>query len=130
LLVGLSISLIMIGAYMAVGFASLTAPKSLWSPNPVTITFSHATGSAKAIESVKCAPDVTDVVFQISVSNPTRVSLTADPNGEATCGPAPDMVTLTASSTTPGTYTGAVTIFQPSTYRTIPPSLSVTIVAT
>ena len=58
LLVGLTISLIMVGAYMAVGFASLTAPKAIWSANPVTITFSSSAGigiSGSVGEFVKCA---------------------------------------------------------------------------
>ena len=46
---------------MAVGFASLTAPKALWSMNPVNITFSGdaGTGSSGSVgEVVKCAPKV------------------------------------------------------------------------
>ncbi len=119
---------------MAVGFASLTAPKALWSANPVTITFSGdaGTGSSGSVgEVVKCAPKVDDVVFHTTVSDPTKISLTVSPSGEATCGPAPDGVTVTAQCLVAapdcmGTYTGTVTIIQG--YSTIPPSLSVTIV--
>src|SRR5438445_13580638 len=136
LLVGLTISLIMVGAYMAVGFASLTAPKALWSANPVTITFSGSagTGSSGSVgEVVKCAPKVDDVVFHATVSDPTKISLTVSPSGEATCGPAPDGVTVTAQCLVAtqecmGIYAGTVTIFQG--YSTIPPSLAVTIVVT
>ena len=136
MLVGLSISLIMVGAYAAVGFASLTAPKALWSANPVTITFSGSggTGSSGSVgEFVKCAPKVDNVVFHTTVSNPAKISLTINPNSEATCGPAPDTVTVTATCLVAapnckGTYSGTVTILQG--YATIPPSLSVTIVVT
>ena len=126
----------MVGAYAAVGFASLTAPKALWSANPVTITFSGSSGigsSGSVGEIVKCAPKVDNVVFHTTVSNPTKISLTINPNSEATCGPAPDMVTITATCLVAalnckGTYTGTVTILQG--YATIPPSLAVTIVVT
>ncbi|OLE71724.1 hypothetical protein AUF78_00780 [archaeon 13_1_20CM_2_51_12] len=136
LLVGLTISLIMVGAYLAVGFASLTAPKALWSVNPVTIAFSGSAGigsSGSVGEVVKCAPKVENVVFHTAVSNPTKLSLSVSPGGEATCGPAPDPVTVTASCLVAapnckGTYTGTVTILEG--YTTIPPSLSVTIVVT
>jgi len=126
----------MVGAYMAVGFASLTAPKALWSANPVTITFSGDAGigsSGIVGEVVKCAPKVDDVVFHTTVSDPTKISLTVSPPGEATCGPAPDGITVTAQCLVAalnckGTYAGTVTIIQG--YSTIPPSLSVTIVVT
>src|SRR5436309_13138346 len=104
----------MVGAYMAVGFASLTAPKALWSANPVTITISRSagTGSSGSVgEVAKCAPKVDDVVFHTTVSNPTKISLTVSPSGETTCGPAPDAVTVTAqclvaAPNSKGTYTG------------------------
>ena len=123
----------MVGAYAAVSFASVTAPKTLWSANPVTITFSGSAGSGSVGLDVKCAPKVTDVVFHTSVNNPTKVSLTTSPTGEASCGPAPDPVTVTAhclvaAPACKGTYTGTVTTLQG--YFTIPPSLAVTIVVT
>jgi len=126
----------MVGAYAAVGFASSSAPKALWSTNPVTITFSGGAGigaSGSIGESVKCAPDVTNVFFKTAVSNPIKVSLTVSPSGEATCGPAFDSITVTAHClvTAPnckGTYTGTVTISKG--YTTYPPSLAVTIVVT
>jgi hypothetical protein len=126
----------MIGAYAAVGFASSGAPKALWSVNPVTITFSGSagTGSSGSVgETVKCAPKVDNVVFHTAVNNPTKVSLAVSPGGEATCGPAPDTVTVTAhclvaAPNCKGTYTGTVSILQG--YSTIQPSLSVTIVVT
>ena len=129
-------SLIMVGAYAAVGFASSSAPKALWSANPVTITFSGSggVGSSGGIgESVKCAPKVDNVVFHTTVSNPAKISLTTSPNGEATCGPAPDTVTVTAhclvaAALCKGTYSGTVSILQG--YANIPPSLSVTIIVT
>jgi len=126
----------MIGAYAAVGFASSNAPKAIWSTNPVTITFSGSAGTASSGsvgETVKCAPKVDNVVFHTTVSDPTKLSLTVSPGGEATCGPAPDAVTVTAhclvaAPNCKGTYKGTVTIFQG--YSTIPPSLAVTIVVT
>ena len=121
---------------MAVGFASLSAPKALWSANPVTIKFSGSSGTASSGsvgEVVKCAPKVENVVFHTTVSDPTKISLAVSPGGEETCGPAPDSVTVTASCLVAapncaGTYIGTVTIFQG--YSTIPPSLTVTIVVT
>ncbi len=82
---------------------------------------------------IKCAPKVSDVVFDTTVSNPAKISLTVSPGGEASCGPAPDSVTVTAhclvaAPNCKGMYTGTVTIFQG--YSTIPPSLTVTIVVT
>jgi len=123
----------MVGAYAAVGFAASSAPKAVWSLNPVTITFSGSAGSGSVGEFVKCAPKTNDVIFRTTVSNPTKVSLTLSPTSEATCGPAPDPVTVTAhclvvALSCKGTYTGTVTIFQG--YNTIPPSLAVTIVVT
>ena len=62
---------------MAVGFASVNAPKAIWSANPVTITFSGSagTGSSGSVgELVKCAPKVTDVVFHTAATiNPSRI---------------------------------------------------------
>ena len=123
----------MVGAYAAVSFAVSSAPKALWSTNPVTITFSGSAGSGSVGEFVKCAPKVTSVNFKTSVSNPVKVSLTASPTGETTCGPSPDPVTVTAhclvaAPACKGTYTGTVTILQG--YSTIPPNLAVTIVVT
>ncbi len=133
LLVGLSISLIMVGAYAAVGFAASSAPRAVWSLNPVTITFSGSASSGSVGELVKCAPKTDNVVLKTTVSNPTKVSLTVNPTSEATCGPAPDPITVTATClvvalSCKGTYSGSVTIFQG--YATIPPSLAVTIVVT
>ena len=129
-------SLIMIGAYAAVGFASSTGSKAIWSTNPVTITFSGSAGigsSGSVGDLVKCAPKVNDVAFHTSVSNPAKIRLTVSPGGEATCGPSPDAVTVTATCLVAapnckGTYTGTVSILEG--YNTIPPSLAVTIVVT
>ena len=118
---------------MAVGFASLNAPKALWSANPITITFSGSAGTGSVAEFVKCAPKLTDVVFHATVSNPSKISLTIGPPGEATCGPSPDPVTVTAHCLVAaldckGVYTGTITIFEG--YNTIPPGLAVAIVVT
>jgi hypothetical protein len=128
----------MVGAYAAVGFASSSTPKALWSTNPLSITFSGSGGtssSGSAGDSFKCAPDVTDVALKTSVSTPTKISLTASQTSFVSCGPPFNSVTLTAHClvTAPnckGSYTGTVQIFQPSQYRTILPNLSVTIVVT
>jgi hypothetical protein len=136
LLVGISISLITVGAYAAVGFAASSSPKAIWSINPVAITFSGSGGigsSGSVGELVKCAPKTANVNFKTTVSNPAKLSLNVGPTGETTCGPAPDTVTVTAhclvaSPNCKGTYGGTVTIFQG--YSTIPPGLSITIVVT
>src|SRR5260370_12845076 len=137
LLVGFSISLIMVGAYAAVGFASSSSPKALWSTNPLGITFSGSGGTSSwgsAGDSFKCAPDVTGpITLTTSVSNPTKISPTTRPSTFASCGPTFNTVTITAHclATAPnckGTYTGTVTIFKG--YATFPPNLSVTIVVT
>ena len=137
LLVGLSISLIMVGAYAAVGFASSSTPKALWSTNPLSITFSGSGGtssSGSVGDSFKCAPPVTSpVVLHTSVSNPPKISLSTSPSSFASCGPSFNTVTITAhclvaAPNCKGTYTGTVTIFQG--YTTFPPNLSVTIVVT
>ncbi len=133
LLVGLSISLIMVGAYAAVGFASNSEPKALWSTNPLQVTFSGSGGtssSGSAGDSFKCAPDVKGpITLKTSVSNPTRISLTTSPTTFDSCGPTFNTVTITAHCvvTAPqckGTYTGTVTILKG--YATYPPNLSVT----
>ena len=136
LLVGLTISLIMVGAYAAVGFASSTGSKVIWSSNPVTIKFTATTGSSSgsATDFFKCAPPVTNVVLLTSVSS-TKIKLTVAPTSQATCGPSYDTETLTAMCQTltaaqcKGTYTGTVTVHRSSPYgNTIPPSLTVNIV--
>src|SRR5438094_8842194 len=86
----------MVGAYMAVGFASVNAPKAIWSTNPVTITCSGSAGTGSVGESVKCAPKVSNIVFHTTVSNPAKSSLTGRPGSDATCGPSPDAVSVTA----------------------------------
>jgi len=127
----------MVGAYAAVGFASSTTPKALWSTNPLSISFSGSGGtgsSGSAGDSLKCAPDVTGpITLKTSVSNPTKISLTTSPSIFASCGPTFNTVTITAHclATAPickGTYTGTVTILKG--YATFLPNLSVMIVVT
>ena len=129
-------SLIMVGAYAAVGFASSTGSKVIWSTNPVTIKFTATTGSSSgsATDSFKCAPPVTNVVLSTSVSS-TKIKLTVAPASQATCGPSYDSETLTVMCQTltaalcKGHYTGTVTVHRSSPYgNTIPPSLTVNIV--
>ena len=127
----------MVGAYAAVGFASSSAPKALWSTNPLGITYSGSGGtssSGSAGDSFKCAPDVTGpITLKTIVSNPTKISLSTNPSTFASCGPTFNTVTITAHClvTAPncrGTYTGTVMLFKG--YATFPPNLSVTIVVT
>ncbi len=100
---------------LRVGFASTTAPKSLWMTNPLSITFSGGGGtssSGSAGDSFKCAPPVTSVaVLHTSVSNPTKISLTVIPSSFASCGPSFSTVTITAhclvaALSCKGSYTG------------------------
>src|SRR5437660_12049374 len=81
----------MVGAYAAVGFASSTGSKVIWSSNPGTIKFTATTGSSSgsATDFFKCAPPVTNVVLSTSVSS-TKIKLTAPPTSQATCGPSYD----------------------------------------
>src|SRR5207253_10387839 len=123
LLVGLTISLIMVGAYVAVGFASSTGSKVIWSSNPVTIKFTATTGSSSgsATDFFKCAPPVTNVVLLTCVSS-TKIKLTVAPTSQATCGPSYDGETLTAMCQTMiaaqcrGSYNGTVTEHRISPY--------------
>src|SRR5438876_1891414 len=112
--------------------ANSSAPKAIWSTNPITITFSHTTGVGSASDSFKCAPPyLKPVVFTTTVNKPLLVSLTTSPSSFASCGPSYTTFSLTAHSSVPGTYSGTVTIRQGSQYGTaIPPSLAVTIVVT
>lgn len=135
LLVGFSISLIMVGAYVAVGFASLTAPKAVWMTNPLIIGFSGngGTGMGSASDPFKCAPAVSSpVTLKSTVNNPTKISLSLSQSSFHLCGQLFNPLTLTVhcvvASCGGTTYAGTVTVFQG--YSTILPSLSVTIVVT
>ena len=127
----------MVGAYAAVGFAFSTAPKALWSTNPLSITFSGSggTGSSGSVgDSLKCAPAVAGPIsLKTSVNNPTKISLSTSPSNFASCGPTFNTVTITAhclvtALSCKGTYTGTVTVTKG--YTTYAPNLSVTIVVT
>jgi hypothetical protein len=118
----------MAGAYAEVGFASLTAPKAVWTINPLTIT-----GIGSASDPFKCAPAVTSpVTLKSSVSNPIKISLSPSQTSFATCGQLFNPLTLTVhclvASCAGTTYTATVTVTQ--RYSMIPPSLAVTIVVT
>jgi hypothetical protein len=132
LIVGLSISLIIAGAYAEVGFASLTVPKAVWTINPLTIKFSGngGRGTGSASDPFKCAPAVTSpVTLRSSVSNPIKISLFLGQTSFATCGQLFNPLTLTVHclvATCSGTYTATITVTQG--YSTIPPNLAVTIV--
>lgn len=134
IIVGVSISLIMVGAYAAVSLASVTAPKSLWTRSPLTITFQASSQKGSAPDSFKCAPPVTGPIILKILLSTTKLSLTTNifPSF-ASCGPSFTDVTFVATClVTPascrGTYSGSVQISEPSRYRTFSPDLGVTIV--
>jgi hypothetical protein len=124
----------MVGAYAAVGFASLTAPKTVWTTNPLTIKFSgnNGAGTGSASDPFKCAPAVSSpVTLKSSGFNPTKISLSLSLTSFALCGQLFNPLTLTVAclvASCAGTYTGTVTVFQG--YSTILPSLSVIIAVT
>jgi hypothetical protein len=124
----------MAGAYAEVGFASLTAPKAVWTVNPLTIMFSGngGMGTGSASDPFKCAPAVTSpVTLMSSVSNPIKISLSLSKTSFATCGQLFNPLTVTVHclvASCAGSYTATVTVTQG--YSTIPPSLAATIVVT
>ena len=131
LALGLTISLVMVGAYLSVGVASNGSSKVLWSTNPLRIAFLGTNGSGSASESVKCAPKLETVDFHTIVNNPLKISLATRPSGDTSCGPAPVSIIVTAACLVPagickGTYAGSLRIEQG--YSTILPILAVTIV--
>jgi hypothetical protein len=126
---------VIIGSVLAASSVALanstsSAPKVLWSTNPITMTFSHNTGHGSATDSFKCAPPVISAVVLTSSVSPSGASLLVNPSGFATCGPSFQSFTLDAQSTTTGTYRGVVTVSQLAFYQSIPPSLTVVIVVT
>lgn len=131
LVLGLTVSAIMVGAYLAVDLASAGAPKALWSANPVAIQFSGSFGtdsSGSVGDSFKCAPPVAGVTLRTSVSNPTKISLTLS-QSSLDCGPSFATITLTAHCTASfcnGFYTGTISIFKDQ-YTMVQPSLSLNI---
>jgi len=132
----LTISLVMVGAYVAVGLASNNSPKALWASDSVTIQFSGNSGtssSGSVADSFKCAPPVSNPIsLRALVSNPTKISLTLSQSRFASCGPPFTTVTLTAHcvvANCKGSYAGAVAVFR-NQYTTVPPSLQVTIIIT
>src|SRR5712692_7740484 len=93
ILVGLSISLVMVMAYAAVGFSNGTKPKATWSANPVTITFPATVGTGSIGDSFTCnagAPGVT----LIARGSPSKLSLIVTPPSFSYCGASPDAVVL------------------------------------
>ncbi len=124
----------MVGAYAAVGFASLTTPKAVWTINPLTIRFSgnNGAGTGSASDPFKCAPAVSSpVTLKSTVSNPTKISLSLSQTSFALCGQLFNPLTLTVHclvTSCAGAYTATVMITQG--YNTILPNLSVTIIVT
>ena len=134
MLVGLSISLIMAGAYAAVGLAAGSSPKATWAVNPVTITFPATVGTGTKGDSFACSPSTSSITLISKASTP-KVSLFVAPSSFASCGSSPNAVTLTANCLVSaaqcrGTYSGLVQLRQPANYRDIPANLAVTIVMT
>src|SRR6266511_6166523 len=101
LLVGLSISLVMVGAYMAVGLAQNNAPKATWAVNPLTITVPSTLGTGGASDSFTCGPSTTNIVLTARSSSPAKMSLTIAPTGFASCGSTPDTISITATCLVP-----------------------------
>ena len=136
LVLGLSISLVMVGAYMAVGFAQNSAPKTTWAVNPLTITFPGSSGTGSAVDSFTCSPSSTNILLVAKSSNPTIISFTVAPTSFASCGSAPDTVSITvtclvSATQCAGTYQGLVQIRNPANYYgNIPDNLKVIIVVT
>jgi hypothetical protein len=125
----------MVGAYAAVGFASLTAPKAVWMINQLTIKFSGngGTGTGSASDPFKCAPAVSSpVILKSTVSNPSKISLSLSQTSFSLCGQLFNPLTLTVhcmvASCAGTSYTATVTVLQG--YSLILPNLSVTIVVT
>jgi len=125
-----------LGASYASVLASSSSPKVIWSTNPLTISFKSVSigSSGSAGDSFKCAPSVTNVFLTTSVSS-SKIKLTVNPTTQASCGPAFDPETITATCQTltaaacTGTYTGTVTVHKGSQYgSTILPNLAVNIV--
>ena len=134
ILVGLSISLVMVMAYAAVGFTAGTVPKATWSTNTVTVTFPATVGTGSTARSFTCSPAAIGVTLIVRGS-PSRVTLSVSPPSFSYCGSSPDTVLLTVHCLVPasqcrGTHSGLVQIRQPATYRDIPANLVVTIIVT
>ncbi len=130
---------IIIGSVLAASYVSVSAvsstssaPKVIWTTNPITITFSHTTGHGSVADSFKCAPPVLGaVVVTNSVPIPAGAALSVTPSSFTSCGPSfSDIITLNAVSTTQGTYHAVVSVSQLSLYQSIPPGLTVAIVVT
>ncbi len=129
LMVGVTISLVMIGAYAVVGFSASTNPKASWATNPLTIHFVSTAGRGGVLDSFACSPSASGVVLLAKAST-AKVSLTATPTSFSSCNSFPHAVTLTAQCLVSPTlcretYSGLVQIRQPANYRNIPANLAV-----
>jgi hypothetical protein len=105
---------------------------AVWTTNPITITFSHTSGTNHVSDPFKCAPAFSStVVLTTTVDKPLLVSLTLSRSTFPTCGVNFNPLTITAHSTVAGTYRGTVSIHKGSQYgNTILPNLSITIKVT
>jgi hypothetical protein len=132
LILGLSISLIMVGAYLAVGLASTSQPKATWQTNPLTISF-LAGGHGTASDSFTCSLSSSAIVMVFLLDN-SNVSGSITPTSFPSCRSyPPDTVTLTVTCAVPaiqcpGTYSGIVQIREG--YQDIPANLVVKVVVT
>ena len=132
LILGVIIGSVLAVSYVSAASSTSSAPKVIWTTNPIIITFSHTTGHGSATDSFKCAPPVSGTVLVTnSIPTPSGATLTVSTPSFPSCGPSfSDTMTLQAKSITVGTYHAVVSITQLSLYKSIPPSLSVTIVVT
>ncbi|MBO0888537.1 hypothetical protein J2P12_05490 [Candidatus Bathyarchaeota archaeon] len=130
----MAISSIMFVAYASAGIAYASSTKTTWSSNPLTLTFAASDGSGSASDSVSCNQNLSDLSLRISVSDPTRMSLTSSPVG-LSCSGSATTVTFTAhciasADACRGTYHGLVQLRQNSGYRNFPANLKIVITVT
>ena len=135
ILVGLTITGIMLVAYASAGFVYAASPKATWSSAPLDISFAATTGTGSAPGSFTCSPSISDITLRVIVSNPLRMSLTATPSSFSFCGSASLAVRFTAhclvsATLCKGTYQGLVQIRQPDNYRDIPANEKIVITVT
>lgn len=121
------------GYYLASVQAS--TPAVAWSVNPLFITFSSQTGSGSTSDSFTCSPVVAPVTLQAISSQPSTITLTANPSSFARCGSLPDSVVVTAACTTTaqangtcaGDFSGKVKVCGPTPYTCLQRTLNVVI---
>ena len=135
ILVAVAISSIMLVAYASAGFVYATSPKATWAANPLTISFPATKGSESTSDFLTCSSNISGISLRTIVSNPTRMSLTAELLSEASCSSSLSGVNFTvhclvSADLCRGTYHGLVQIRQDANYRVIPANLKVVITVT